>query len=234
MSDKESRKVGDYNVLQSMKIGYKEILLCENPTGPKDERYLCCYAEQVLMYEKYDDAIAGDDFAEIVKLYGGRVAQAAGEFLKEGDERIAAIGGPDDEITKSSCQTISPEESLVGQVVVVRGSVLRPEFQHGTRQLMLCTGGNGAQPMARGRSCNCVYLYDGRETVFYRSDFLGVLKPENMPEWAKDRLDIVKAARQDGQPEKEKPSVRDRLKEAGAAATQAPTSHSTKKEAPSL
>lgn len=234
MSDKENRKVGDYNVLQSMHIGYKEILLCENPTGPKDERYLCCYAERVLMYEKYDDAIAGDDFAEIVKLYGDRVAQAAGEFLKEGNERMAVIGGPDDEITKSSCQAVSPEESLVGQVVVVRGSVLRPEFQHGTRQLMLCNGGNGAQPMARGRSCNCTYLYDGRDTVFYRSDFLGVLKPENMPEWAKERLDKVKAARQAGQPEIEKPSVRDRLKEAGSAKAVSPRAPSPRKEAPSL
>lgn len=234
MAEHENRKVGDYNVLQSMQIGYKEILLCENPTGPKDERYLCCYAERVLMYEKYDDAIAGDDFAEIVKLYGDRVAQAAGEFLKEGNERMAVIGGPDDEITKSSCKAISPEDSLVGQVVVVRGSVLRPEFQHGTRQLMLCTGGNGAQPMARGRSCNCVYLYDGRETVFYRSDFLGVLKPENMPEWAKDRLEKVKAARQAGQPEKEKPSVREKLKEAGAPATSAPSSRPPRKEEQSL
>ena len=234
MSEQENRKVGEYNVLQSMQIGYKEILLCEKPTGPKDERYLCCYAEQVLMYEKYDDAIAGDDFAEIVKLYGDRVARAAGEFLKETEARKAVIGGTDDEITKSSCKAISPEDSLVGQVVVVRGSVFRPEFQHGTRQLMLCTGGNGAQPMARGRSCGCVNLYDGSNTVFYRNDFIGVMKPENMPEWAKARLEKAKAAHQAGLPEKEKPSVRDRLKEAGSAKAVSPRAPSPRKEAPSL
>lgn len=227
------RKVGDYKVLQSMQIGYKEILLCENPTGPKEKRYLCCYAEQVLMYEKYDDAIAGDDFAEIVKFYGDRVAGAAGEFMKETEERKAVIGDLDDEITASSCKAISPEDSLVGQVVVVRGNVLRPEFQHGTRQLMLCVGGFGAQPMARGRSCSCINLYENRVTTYYRSDLLGVMKPENMPEWAKDRVEKAKAAHQAGQPEKAK-TVHQRSAEAGGAKAGAPKAPSTKKKDHSL
>ena len=57
---------------------------------------------------------------------------------------------------------------------------------------MLCTGGFGAQPNPRGRTCYCVSLYDGSKTCFYRSDVLGTIEPEKLPEWAKAGLERAK------------------------------------------
>lgn len=70
--------------------------------------------------------------------------------------------------------------------------ILRPEFRHANHQLMLCTGGFGAQANARGRTCCCISLYDGRKTSFYRTDFLGVMEEKKLPEWAQKGLEKAK------------------------------------------
>ena len=54
---------------------------------------------------------------------------------------------------------------------------------------MLCTGGFGAQPNARGRSCFCTSLYDGHDTKFYRQDIIGIIAADDLPEWAKPGYD---------------------------------------------
>ena len=71
-----------------------------------------------------------------------------------------------EELTTNSCKPISYEDSIENKVVVGKGSILRPEFRHANHQLMLCTGGFGAQANARGRTCYCISLYDGRKTSF--------------------------------------------------------------------
>ena len=92
----EKRMVGDYTVINSMYIGHREIILGENPKAASGERYVCCYAERVMFYEQYLEAQVSDDFAEIVKLYGERVTQAADEIMKE-TEKVASEIGMNDE-----------------------------------------------------------------------------------------------------------------------------------------
>ena len=75
MDDK--RMIGDYTVLNSMYVGHKEIALCENPKADKGECYLCCYIESLVVFERYTEALVSDDFAEIAKVYGERIAFAA-------------------------------------------------------------------------------------------------------------------------------------------------------------
>ena len=180
----EKRMVGDYTVLNSMYIGHREIVLGENSKAERGERYLCCYAERVLFFDQYEEAIVSDDFAEIVKLYGERMAQAADEIMKE-SEIVASKIGLNDEITVKDCKPISTDDAIEDKVIVIRGNVLRPEFRHASHQLMLCTGGFGAQKNARGRTCYCISLYSGKQTSFYRGDVLGVMDKRSLPEWAK-------------------------------------------------
>ncbi len=232
--DESIKNVGDYNVLNTIRVGHKEIVLGENPKAEKGERFLCCYVEQAAIWNVYQDGMVSDDFAEIAKLFGERVTQAADEIMKE-NEHIKSQIGDDGEIKKDRCEPLSEQGDLEGKVIVIRGDVLRPEFRHASRQLLLCTGGNGAQPMARGRTCFCSYLYNGRQTSFYRSDVLGVIRPDALPEWAKAGLEKAMATwKGNEQPEKAKPSVKDRLKEAGSAKPDAPKASSPRKEAPSL
>ncbi len=39
----EKRMIGEYEVVDSMYIGHKEIAIAKNPYAAKDERYICCY-----------------------------------------------------------------------------------------------------------------------------------------------------------------------------------------------
>ena len=200
----EKRMVGDYTVLNSMYIGHREIILGENPKAASGERYVCCYAERALFYEQYLEAQVSDDFAEIVKLYGERVTQAADEIMKE-TEKVTLEIGMNDEITAKDCKPISSDDAIEDKVIVIRGNVLRPEFRHASHQLMLCTGGFGAQKNARGRTCYCISLYSGKQTSFYRGDVLGVMDKRALPEWAKIGLQNALEIRQN---EKSHPNER--------------------------
>lgn len=200
----EKRMVGDYTVINSMYIGHREIILGENPKAASGERYVCCYAERVLFYEQYLEAQVSDDFAEIVKLYGERVTQAADEIMKE-TEKVTSEIGMNDEITAKDCKPFSRDDAIEDKVIVIRGNVLRPEFRHASHQLMLCTGGFGAQKNARGRTCYCISLYSGKQTSFYRGDVLGVMDKRSLPEWAKIGLQNALEIRQN---EKSHPNER--------------------------
>ena len=200
----EKRMVGDYTVINSMYIGHREIILGENPKAASGERYVCCYAERVMFYEQYLEAQVSDDFAEIVKLYGERVTQAADEIMKE-TEKVTSEIGMNDEITAKDCKPISQDDAIEDKVIVIRGNVLRPEFRHASHQLMLCTGGFGAQKNARGRTCYCISLYSGKQTSFYRGDVLGVMDKRALPEWAKIGLQNALEIRQN---EKSHPNER--------------------------
>lgn len=206
MDDK--RMIGDYTVLNSMYVGHKEIAICENPKADKGERYLCCYIESVVVFERYTEALVSDDFAEIAKVFGERIASAAEEIIKEtelANERL----GENTEVLKDKCTPVTFEDSLENKVVVIKGNILRPEFRHAAHQLMLCTGGFGAQPYARGRTCYCISLYDGKKTSYYRSDILGVIEQDKLPKWAKDHLKMAKEIQeQEKKPPKERGEAR--------------------------
>lgn len=226
--DEPIKKVGDWNVLTTIQVGHKEIALGENPNAEKDQRYLCCYVEQIAVWDTYPEALVSDDFAEIAKIFGERITQAADEILKE-NEHIKSQIGEDGEIKKDFCKPLSEKDNLEGQIIVIRSDVLRPEFRHASRQLMLCTGGNGAQPMARGRTCFCTYLYDGAKTSYYRSQVLGVIRPDALPEWAKAGFEKAMAEwKGSKQSEKGKQSVQDRLKGGSSAKADTPKTPSTK------
>ena len=196
------RTVGDYSVINSMYIGHRDIVLCENTAAKQGEKYLCCYVENVAVFERYLETLVSDDFAEIVKVFGERISEAAEEIRKETEQA-------NKEITAKKCKAISYDESINGKVVVINGAHLRPEFRHASRQLMLCTGGFGSDPHSRGRTCFCTCLYDGRQTSYYRSDILGIIEPEDLPEWAQKGLQEAREKyEQEKAPSKEREEVR--------------------------
>ena len=202
------KKIGDYSVKYSMYIGHKDIALGENPDADKDERYMCCFVENNAIFERYSEVLVSDDFAEIAKVFGQRVADAAEEIIKE-NERVGKELGTNEEITAEDCNPISSEDSIENKVVVIKGNILRPEFRYANHQLMLCTGGFGAQANARGRTCYCISLYDGRRTSFYRSDILGVIELGKLPEWAQNGLEKTKEIHaQEKKPVKERSEAR--------------------------
>ena len=187
----EKRKIGDYLILNSLKVGYKEIVIGEDINAFEGQRYLCCFVEHNAIFEHYDDAIVSDNYAEIVKEFGERTCSAAVEILNKQEQAEKTIGD-DRELFIDDCDRVKPEDCIENKVLVINGDYLRPEFRRASRQLVLCTGGFGAQPNPRGRSCYCINLYDGKKACYYRSDVLGTVEPENLPDWAKTGLERAK------------------------------------------
>ena len=55
----------------------------ENPNADKNEWYMCCFVENNAIFERYSEVLVSDDFAEIAKVFGQRVADAAEEIIRE-------------------------------------------------------------------------------------------------------------------------------------------------------
>ena len=178
--DQEKRMAGDYEIIHALHIGDREIVLGENPSAPEDERYVCAFCQQHEIFANYTEVMVSDDYPELVKLFGERVAEQAEKTrIALNGPKIQGI--PNSAITAEDCEQVSYQEDIRGKVVVIRPEVLRREYRHATCQLQLCTSGSGAYPNSRGTACYCTELYSGQRARFERSDILGVIAPEDLP-----------------------------------------------------
>ena len=89
---------------------------------------------------------------------------------------------------QKQCEPDSSELDYTGKVLVLSPNTLKEEYWSPENQLWLAESGFGCSPTARGRSILCVCLGDGEQTRWNRNDFIGVLKDEYLPDWAKERL----------------------------------------------
>ncbi len=193
-SPTEKRMAGDYEIVQSLHIGDKEIVMGENLSDTNGQMYMCAYCTQFFgMFERYDEVVASDDYTEIVKIYGDRVANQAEktrlELLENREEQ-----NDYSVITAENCTPITHEDDLNGKIVVIRPNILRREYRAANHQLKLCTGGFGASPNSRGSACYCTDLCTGKSSRFERRDVLGTIAPEDLPQWAKDGLATIRQA----------------------------------------
>ena len=183
----EKRMAGNYEVTTAFEIGTKEIIIGEDKTAAPDERFVVANYENNGIFERYVDALVGDDYAEIVKIFAERVKNEAEKVIDE-KSKISVDITP---ITKDGCQVLKADDSIKNKIVVIRADVFKPEYQISTKQLQLCTGGFGAEPNSRGSACFCTNIYSGKESRFERSDVLGIIDKDDLPDWAKERLDDV-------------------------------------------
>ena len=72
--------------------------------------------------------------------------------------------------------------------MILKPSVLKDEFKASDYQLFYAESGFGCSPTASGRKVFGKFLKDGENTSFNRSNFLGVIKDECIPEWAAEKL----------------------------------------------
>ena len=88
------------------------------------------------------------------------------------------------------------------KILVLNPFGIKDEYKKPEYQLFFAQSGFGCSPTASGRKIFGTFLYDGEKTNFDRSRFLGVLKPEHIPDWAKEKANAL-----------QKPSVRKQLTE---------------------
>ena len=184
MMDTEKRMAGDYEILQAITLGDKEVVLGENLMAPADERYMCAFCRHTDMALFYEEVMAYESYLEAMKEFADRLT--AQQIKVEVEMRQPAAEGIDNRpIGIAGCTLVTSNDDLRNRIVVIRQDVLRPEYRTATHQIKLCTGGFGAMPHAHGRACYCVDLYTGREARYERQDILGTMTPEQVPEWAK-------------------------------------------------
>ena len=86
------------------------------------------------------------------------------------------------------CEPNSGEQDFAGRVLVLSPDTLRESCWQPENQLWLAFSGFGCRPHARGRSVLCTCLGDGETTRWNRSEFLGIIRDECLPDWAAEKL----------------------------------------------
>lgn len=117
-------------------------------------------------------------------------------FAKQYRDEIQAL----DMFDASHCEPNTNEQDFTGKVLVLSPNTLCEECWKPTDQLWYAHDGFGCSPTARGRSVRCTCLSDGEETRWNRHEFLGVLRDECMPDWAREKLEQLTGQEQNSAP----------------------------------
>ena len=128
-----------------------------------------------------DPHLRDDTFDYLLKIDSFYVGGIAGEALERyADLNLFNINHcePGDIHTKN----------FEGKLLILRPDKLREEFKQPENQLVYATHGNGCNPNAIGRSVFGYFISDGENTAFDRSDFIGVIDDDHIPEWAVVKL----------------------------------------------
>ncbi len=85
---------------------------------------------------------------------------------------------------------------LTGRVLVIAPDVLKEDYWSPRYQLYYAHGGFGCRPNAIGRAVLCTCLEDGEIERFTRPDFIGPIKDEFLPDWAKEQLERLRESQE--------------------------------------
>lgn len=193
-NETQTRMAGDYEIIQAVHIGDREIVLGENRQAEDGQMYMCAFCQQNALFAQYSEVMCSDNFPEAVQIFGERITEQAKKTLVELEKPM--IQGIDDRpITLESCIPISHEDDLHDKVIVIKPEVLRREYRKATHQLKLCVDGFGASPHSRGSACFCFDLYTGKDSRYERMDVLGIMEPEKLPGWARHGLTAIQQER---------------------------------------
>ena len=73
----EKRMAGDYEIIHAVYIGDREIVVGEDLSNTEGNKFVCAYCRPDLIYAVYNEVMGSDDYAEIIQLFGERVAEQA-------------------------------------------------------------------------------------------------------------------------------------------------------------
>jgi len=186
--EEEKRMAENYEIIHSVYIGDREIVVGEDLSNTEGSKFMCAYCRPEFIFAVYDNIMGSDDYAEIIQLFGERVAEQAAK-TREVLNDLRLEGQDVSPLTIKDCTPISGDDDLHDKVIVINPEKLRREYQRANYQIKLCTGGFGASANSRGNACFCVDLFSGKSSRFERYEVMGTLKEEQLPKWAKDGLE---------------------------------------------
>ena len=83
------------------------------------------------------------------------------------------------------------ESNYEGKLLVMNPSTLKDQYKTPDFQLFFATSGFGCDPTKIGTAVYGFFLKDDEHTHFRRSDFIGVIKDECIPDWAQEKLQTM-------------------------------------------
>ena len=92
---------------------------------------------------------------------------------------------------RSHCDSLNGQD-LEGKVLVMSPFTLKESYWAPENQLWLAFGGFGCNPTAGGRAVYATCLGDGEQSRWNREDFIGILREEHLPDWAKESLEQMR------------------------------------------
>lgn len=185
--------VDTYEVKHAIRMGNKEILFTVDDSKADCPYMVCdCTSDNPLSIDQYFNASGSADYLEMMTEFTVRVTAQLEAVRAERDK----VTVPMQPFTPAHCFPNDYRESIENKVAIIRAESLRPEYRTANEQLVLVTGGFGAQGNARGRAVYTLNLYSGKEARWNRENILGVIKPEHMPDWTKERLKQILDERQ--------------------------------------
>lgn len=196
----EKRMVDTSEVKHAIHVGDKEIIFGVDDKRIDNPYMVCnCTWDNPLGIDHYFNAVGSADYLEMMT-----------EFTRRVTAQLEAVKAERDKITVP-LQPFTPEhyipndnrQNLENKVVIIRLECLRPEYHTADKQLVLAIGGFGAHANARGRAIYTINLYSGKESRWNREDILGAVKPEYMPDWAKERMKQIEVERKAKQKKQE-------------------------------
>jgi len=178
-----------YEVVSSMNIGGKRMILAVSNDKEEQYPYLKCIYTENELFGTYESVIASDSYPEAIKLYADDIkAEAVQLELNQramGDAALPCYK-PDE------VRPVYFTDNIIGKVVAVEEKYLSNGYKDRGHQLYYVVGGSGAYPNSRGQACFSYDLYNGKKERIERYEVMGYMREDELPEFAKKALDTVK------------------------------------------
>lgn len=180
----EPRIFGKYKEITAMDIGGKEIIIAENEET--NNSFICAYVTPIFMYDKINVIYEDSNYINVVKKYLEVIKEALVDYERE-IHRLTLDANYDKVYTQDDCIELTNQD-IKGKLVILKAESIKPEYRLPAYQLLYVTGGNGANYNARGISVFGIEIYTGNPVRWGRMDVLGIISPEKIPQWAKDKI----------------------------------------------
>lgn len=178
-----------YEVVSSMNIGGKRMILAVSNDKEEQYPYLKCIYTENELFGTYESVIASDSYPEAIKLYADDIkAEAVQLELNQramGDAALPCYK-PDE------VRPVYFTNNIIGKVVAVEEKYLSNGYKDRGHQLYYVVGGSGAYPNSRGQACFSYDLYNGKKERIERYEVMGYMREDELPEFAKKTLETVK------------------------------------------
>jgi len=178
------RRFEDFQNIHSVKIAGKTTVIAENPN--EQGVYLLCDIKKDYLFglDEMLDLFWTDDYLLAMREFTNRIENAVDVLRKE----QISTGLPGNVLTHEHCIPNSDTLDWTGKIILIKPEALAPEYRSMAHQLVLCTGGFGAMPKARGNAVFVDDLLTGKPSRYERSDIVGIADLDKLPQWAVDKL----------------------------------------------